>query len=107
VYNFINCIFIADGNLFQGFAGMVYCYHFIYWAKLFSAESSRSKREKENLMKKILIIISFIGLVLTLLPSFLVFANAISWDTYLLLMNVGTIMWFVSAPFWMEKKDEA
>ncbi|HPB00928.1 MAG: hypothetical protein BWX60_00920 [Candidatus Marinimicrobia bacterium ADurb.Bin030] len=58
-------------------------------------------------MKKILIIISFIGLALTLLPSFLVFANAISWDTYLLLMNVGTIMWFVSAPFWMEKKDEA
>ncbi len=58
-------------------------------------------------MKKILIIISFIGLALTLLPSFLVFASAISWGTYLLLMNVGTIMWFVSAPFWMEKKDEA
>jgi hypothetical protein len=58
-------------------------------------------------MKKILIIISFIGLALTLLPSFLVFANAISWDTYLLLMNIGTIMWFVSAPFWMGKKVEA
>ena len=58
-------------------------------------------------MKIILVIVSLIGLILTLLPSFLVFANAISWDTYLLLMNVGTIMWFVSAPFWMEKKDEA
>lgn len=58
-------------------------------------------------MKIILVIVSLIGLVLTLLPSFLVFANAISWDTYLLLMNVGTIMWFVSAPFWMGKKVEA
>jgi len=54
-----------------------------------------------------LVIVSLIGLVLTLLPSFLVFANAISWDTYLLLMNVGTIMWFVSAPFWMGKKVAA
>ena len=58
-------------------------------------------------MKIILVIVSLIGLVLTLLPSFLVFANAISWDTYLLLMNIGTIMWFVSAPFWMGKKVEA
>jgi hypothetical protein len=57
-------------------------------------------------MKTILIVISFVGLVLTLLPAFLVFENAIAWETYITLMNIGTMVWFLTAPFWIKKEDE-
>lgn len=57
-------------------------------------------------MKTILIVISFVGLVLTLLPAFLVFENVIGWETYITVMNIGTIVWFLTAPLWMKKEDE-
>ena len=56
-------------------------------------------------MKTALIAASFIGLALTIVPSFLVFAEMMSRDTYAALMAVGTILWFATAPFWM-KKDQ-
>ena len=57
-------------------------------------------------MKIILIIISFIGLMLTILPAFLVFTKAVSWETHISLMTIGAIIWFSTAPFWMKKEDE-
>jgi len=51
-------------------------------------------------------ILSYIGLGLTLIPSILVFHGDISGDQNKYLMMVGTILWFVTAPFWMNKKKE-
>jgi hypothetical protein len=53
-------------------------------------------------MKWILQVMSFIGLGLTVVPSFFVFAGTMTWDTHALLMLVGTILWFATSPFWME-----
>ncbi len=55
-------------------------------------------------MKTILKVISIIGLILTLAPSILVFTGSITLDMNKWLMLSGTILWFVSAPFWMNKK---
>jgi len=55
-------------------------------------------------VRNVLIIVSVIGLALTLLPSLLLFFGRISFEIYLRLMLLGTALWFVSAPFWMSKK---
>lgn len=55
-------------------------------------------------MKSILKIFSAIGLILTVIPSFMVFSGAISLDINKWLMLLGTILWFSTAPFWMNKK---
>lgn len=47
-------------------------------------------------------ILSFLGLGLTVVPSFLVFADVIVWDTHATLMLVGTLLWFATSPFWMQ-----
>ena len=52
-------------------------------------------------MRTALKLISFTGLGLTVIPSFLVFAGRIAWGTHATLMLVGTVLWFASAPFWM------
>ena len=52
-------------------------------------------------MRTLLKLISFAGLGLTVVPSFLVFAGRIAWATHAALMLVGTVLWFASAPFWM------
>ena len=52
-------------------------------------------------MRSLLKLISFAGLGLTVVPSFLVFAGRIAWATHAALMLVGTVLWFASAPFWM------
>jgi len=54
-------------------------------------------------MKKVLIIISLAGLCLTVIPSFMVLAGKITWDSHSNLMVLGMILWFGSAPFWMKK----
>lgn len=56
-------------------------------------------------MKTILIIISFIGLGLTIIPAILVFSGVIDLYDHKVLMFIGTILWFGTAPFWMGKKD--
>jgi len=53
-------------------------------------------------MKTVLKIISLIGLILTLVPSFLVFYGVIDKTMHFQLMVVGVIAWFASAPFWMK-----
>lgn len=47
---------------------------------------------------------SFIGLGLTVVPAFLVFSGALTWDTHAVLMAVGALLWFATAPFWMVKE---
>ena len=57
-------------------------------------------------MKKVLIALSFLGLALTVIPAFFVFYGAVSWNTHANLMFAGMVMWFVTAPFWMGKKNK-
>ena len=53
-------------------------------------------------MKTVLFIISIIGLILTLVPAFLVFVGKTDLDTAKGLMIAGTVLWFATAPFWMK-----
>lgn len=57
-------------------------------------------------MDRILKLISFLGLALTIGPAFLVFAGMIAWDTHAAAMSVGTALWFISAPFWMRDRTD-
>lgn len=57
-------------------------------------------------MKAFLKIISLLGLVLNIIPALLVFNNVISFDIYKTMMLYGTTMWFISAPFWVNKNRE-
>ena len=41
--------------------------------------------------------LSFIGLALTVLPSFWVFSGKIEWDLHARLMLIGMVLWFVFA----------
>lgn len=45
--------------------------------------------------------VSYTGLVLTLIPSLLVFAGTLDVAMYKTLMMAGTGCWLVSAPFWI------
>jgi len=58
-------------------------------------------------MKNLLVVISILSLVITIVPSFLVFAGVMTLEMNKTLMLVGTIGWFVTAPSWMNKKEEA
>ena len=57
-------------------------------------------------MKKVAQIISYISLIITIVPSFLVFLGYIPLEINKHLMLAGTIGWFLSAPFWMNKKQK-
>ena len=56
-------------------------------------------------MKPFLRILSYIGLLLTVVPSVLVFAGSISLDLHKQLMAAGMLLWFLTAPFWMNLKE--
>ncbi|MBD3626572.1 MULTISPECIES: hypothetical protein [Cyclobacterium] len=56
-------------------------------------------------MKLLIKIISFLGLGLNIIPAILVFGTYMSADTCKLLMLIGTVLWFGTAPSWMNKKD--
>ncbi|WP_372905323.1 hypothetical protein [Rhodohalobacter sp.] len=55
-------------------------------------------------MNSILKIVSFCGLMLTIVPSFLVFSDTISFQLHTTLMLIGMILWFTTSPFWMKEK---
>lgn len=58
-------------------------------------------------MKKRLIkIISYLGLAGTIIPSLLVFSGVLDLQTNKHIMAVSMIIWFVSAPFWINEKSE-
>ncbi len=53
-------------------------------------------------------LLSYLGLALTLVPSLLVFYGLIELIAYKWLMLAGTLLWFVTAPFWInEDADDA
>jgi len=51
-------------------------------------------------------VISYISLVLVLIPSLLVFTNNIDLDTNKILMLLGTLFWFGTRPFWTSKNKQ-
>lgn len=55
-------------------------------------------------MKKVLIIVSFIGLALTIVPSILVFKQVINIEMHFHFMLAGMFLWFGTSPFWMKTK---
>ena len=52
-------------------------------------------------MKTLLRIASMAALGLTVIPSFLVFVQTLTWQTHAHLMIAGMLVWFATAPFWM------
>jgi hypothetical protein len=58
---------------------------------------------KRNLFRSL----SFVGLGLTLLPSFLVFGGVLDLASHKWWMLAGTVLWFATAPLWMRKKRSA
>jgi hypothetical protein len=54
-------------------------------------------------MKLLASILAVIALCLTVIPSILVFNNAIEFDLHKKLMAAGTILWFLTAPLWFRK----
>lgn len=54
---------------------------------------------------KVLRALSYIGLVLTLLPALLVFGDAIDLRTYRWIMLGGTLLYLATAPFWINHGD--
>lgn len=57
-------------------------------------------------MKLLLQIISYLGLGLSIIPAILVFQGSIDSATCKTLMALGTLMWFTTAPSWMNKSEE-
>lgn len=55
-------------------------------------------------MKNIIKILSYVGLGLTVIPSFFVISGQISWNTHARLMMAGTLLWFITAPFWIKRR---
>ncbi len=51
--------------------------------------------------RRILQAISFTGLGLSLVPSFLVFGGLLSKEMYFHCMTVGMLLWFGTAVFWI------
>lgn len=49
-------------------------------------------------------LLSLVGLLLTAAPAFLVFVGKLPIERHYLLMLIGMVVWFLSAPFWMLKK---
>lgn len=58
-------------------------------------------------MKTLLKLGSYIGLGLTVVPAVLVFMGKLTWHTHAVLMAVGALLWFLTAPFWMVEKKAA
>ena len=50
-------------------------------------------------------IISFTGLILTLIPSILVYQGDIDLEMNKMLMLIGNFCWFLTAPYWMNKNQ--
>jgi hypothetical protein len=52
-------------------------------------------------MKRLLPLISAIGLALVIVPACLYLAGMVEKPQMKLLMLIGTALWFLTAPFWM------
>ena len=58
-------------------------------------------------MKIVVMMFSFMGLALTVVPSFFVLTRQMTWTLHAQLMFIGMVLWFVTTPFWMNKEKEA
>lgn len=56
-------------------------------------------------MKKLLQIISLIGLLLVIVPACMYLADSMDKSRMQTIMLAGTVLWFITAPFWMNKKS--
>ncbi len=56
-------------------------------------------------MSMILKTLSLLSLIFTIVPAVLVFANIIELSTHKNFMLLGTVLWFETVPFWMDKKN--
>ena len=66
--------------------------------------SEEKNKWRNRIMRSLLKIVSLIGLLATIVPSLLVFWGVITLDSNKVLMIIGTLLWFSTAPFWMNKK---
>jgi hypothetical protein len=57
-------------------------------------------------MRRLFKTASVVGLILTVMPAFMVYADMIAWRTHAAWMLIGTVLWFATAPFWMVEPDE-
>ena len=57
-------------------------------------------------LKKLSVVVSGLSIAAILLSSALCLHGSVSFRTYLVTTNVGTLTWFVSAPFWLVRWRE-
>ena len=48
-------------------------------------------------------LVSWLGLALTLLPSFFVFTDRLSLETFQAVVLAGSLLWLTTAPFWVNR----
>ncbi|MEL6191121.1 MAG: hypothetical protein AAFR66_03690 [Bacteroidota bacterium] len=60
----------------------------------------------KNIFPALIRAVSLIGLFITLIPCFLLFQGSISLDQYYGWVLAGSLIWLVSAPFWINKGTE-
>lgn len=58
-------------------------------------------------MKKLLPSVSLVGLALVIVPAILYLAETVEKDSMKLLMLLGSLVWFGTAPFWMGGRDKS
>lgn len=50
---------------------------------------------------------SFLGLALTIVPSLIFFTGDLELSQMKIYMGVGMVLWFVTAPFWINKSSKS
>jgi|APLow6443716910_1056828.scaffolds.fasta_scaffold1004479_1 hypothetical protein len=58
-------------------------------------------------MKKILIIVSLLALLEILACAILVFLGRMPHSRFVVYTNMATLVWFVTAPFWLAPKKDS
>ncbi len=58
-------------------------------------------------MRLVLQLISWIALIMTVLPSLIYFSGNMELDHVKLLLIVASVVWFVVTPFWMDRKKQS
>ncbi len=58
-------------------------------------------------MKSLLKLASAIGLVLSILPPVLFFVGTMEMSSMKVWMGIGMVVWMVTAPFWINKKEDS
>ena len=58
-------------------------------------------------LRPLLRVLSYLGLALSVVPAFLVFAKALPLDTYKSLLLAGTLLYVATAPWWINAEPDA